>query len=177
MNKPIFWVVGIIVIIIVLLCIFKYNNIAALDEGLAKNWTPLESVLEPRYAEVPKLVNEIILYNGNEDKETKALAEAHKVYEAAGSMSAQVKAADKLEAAISGVIIQAGQRYPGIASHYQFINLKQGFEKTSEQMKSLVEGYNDAVDRYNTYIRKFPNNLIAFLLGFEFKAEYFKRSK
>ncbi|MBT3182236.1 MAG: hypothetical protein HN337_07005 [Deltaproteobacteria bacterium] len=177
MNRTIFWVIGIIVAMLVLLCIFKYNSIAELDEGLANAWTPLENVLQPRYDAVPKLVNEVILYTGKEDKETKALADANKDYTSAGGMGAQVKAANKLEAAISDMIIEGGQRYPGISSHYQFMNLKQGFQKTGEQMQQLVKGYNSSVDKYNSYIRKFPNNLIAFLLGFEYRAEYFKRTK
>ena len=96
MNRTAMWIVGIIVVVVVILCITKYNGLARLDEGLQKQWTPLISVLQPRYNAIPKLVNEIILYNGREDDETKALAKAQKEFAAANDMEGQVKAADKV---------------------------------------------------------------------------------
>lgn len=177
MNKTAVWIIVIIIVMVVGLCIVKYNKIAALDEGLKKSWTPLSSALEPRYDEIPKLVNEVILYTGKEDSTTKTLADAQKKYAAANGMSARVEAAGEVEAALSNIIIQGGQRYPGIQSHYQFQNLKEGFIKTGDAMKPLINSYNAAVDTYNTYVRKIPNNVVAFLLGFEFEADYFKREK
>jgi len=177
MQKTTVWIIIIVVIILLGLCIVKYNTLAGLDEQLESAWTPLTNVLEPRYQQVPKLVNEVILYTGKEDKQTKELADAYKKYSSASGMSGQIEAANKLEAALSNLAIQGGQRYPGITSHYQFQNLMSGFKKSGDQMKGLVTAYNSAVDTYNTYVRKFPNNLVAFLVGFEFKANYFKRSK
>lgn len=177
MKRTTIWIVVIIVVMVLGLCIFKYNTIATKDQSLENAWAPLLNVLQPRYDEVPKFVNEIILYTGKEDDETKKLSSAYKNFKADSGFNGQIEDAGKIESALSKVIIDAGQRYPGITSHYQFINLKEGFQQTTTQMKPLVDAYNKAADDYNTYVRLFPNNFVALIMGFDFKAPYFMRNE
>lgn len=168
-------IIIIIVVVVALLCILKYNTIAGYDEQVENAWSPLVSALDQRYDGVPKLVNEIILYTQHEDDATRALSQAEKKFDAASGMVAKVEAADDLEAQLSKVYIEAGQRYPGITSHYQFQALKENFEQSGKEMAQSMQGYNKAVEQYNTYARKFPNNLVALIMGFHHSYPYFKR--
>ncbi|HQG13267.1 MAG TPA: LemA family protein [bacterium] len=175
MKRSVFWVLAIAVVALVITCVSKHNELSALDEGLEKQWTPLVNVITPIYMQIPDLVNEVILYNGKEDEVVHNLATAYKDFNESSSTSSQVTAANRIEAALSVLFIEASRRYPGIASHYQFQNLKQIFQTTSEDIDRLVEGYNNSVDNFNSYVRQFPNNIVGMLLGFGSRADYFRK--
>jgi LemA protein len=175
MKRSTIWILAIVVAMLAGLCIVKYNALATNDQALENAWAPLQNILRPRYDAVPKYVNEVILYTGKGDSTTKSLSETYKEFQEARNYEDQIRSANRIEEALSVSIIEAGQRYPGIASHYQFMNLKAGFQASSVQIQPLADAYNSAVDRYNTYVRKFPNDLVALILGFQSKAPYFMR--
>ena len=165
----------IVAVIIALLCITKYNAISTLDEAVDKSWSPLVSALQQRYDGVPKLVNEVILYTSQDDSTTKALAESDKAFNSAEGREDKVKAANVVEINLSKLFIEATQRYPGITSHYQFTALQKNFQVSGKAMSSAMDGYNDAVSEYNTYVRKLPNDLVAMIIGFNYREIYFKK--
>ena len=175
MRRSSVWIVAIVVVMILGICIAKYNGLAVHDQALENAWTPLINVLQPRYDAVPKYVNEVILYTSQEDSATKELSAAYREFKDTTSYDDQIRTASKIEGALSVSIIEAGQRYPGITSHYQFMNLEGDFKKSSQQMQPLVAAYNSEVDKYNTYVRMFPNSIVAMILGFPSKAPYFMR--
>lgn len=177
MNKTTAWVVGIILVLVIVIFIAKFNKLSVYDEALSNAWTPLGNVLGPRYAEVPKLINEVILYTGREDAETKDLMQKYRELTAAKDAPEQLETAGPLEEALADFFIQAGQRYPGISSHYQYMNLMQGFQQSASQMGSLVTAFNQSVDKYNSYAREFPNNIVAAFTGFGHEAKYFRLGK
>ena len=58
-------------------------------------------------------------------------------------------------------------------SSENFINLSDELAGTENRISVARKDYNDAVNTFNTTIKKFPNNLLAGIFGFE-KAEYFR---
>ncbi|MFA4875576.1 MAG: LemA family protein [bacterium] len=177
MKGEIKWILTIVIVAVALLCIYKYNQIVKLDELVKDTWTPLSAQLQQRYDEIPKLVNEVILYTSNEDEQTRALAVAQKAFAAASGMKDKVTFANNTETALEQMLLQAGQRYPGIASHYQYMELNQGFQTTKQQLTGPMDVFNKAVEKYNTYTREFPNDIVSVLLGFESKYIYFKKEQ
>lgn len=177
MNKTVAWIIGIIVVLVIIIFIAKFNKLSVYDEALSNAWTPLGNVLGPRYAEVPKLINEVILYTGKEDAETKDLMQKYREYSVTKGAAEQLETAGLLEEALASFFIQAGQRYPGISSHYQYMNLMQGFQQSASQMGPMVSAFNHEVDKYNSYAREFPNNLVAAFTGFGHEASYFRLGK
>ena len=175
MQKSTVTILIIVAVIIALLCIAKYNKIATLDEAVDKTWAPLESSLQQRYDGVPKLVNEVILYTSHEDSTIKALSAADKKFDSVSSREDKAEAANNVEVNLTKVFIETTQRYPGITSHYQFTALQKNFEMSGKDMQNSMEGYNGAVSAYNTYVRKFPNDLVALLIGFNYREIYFKK--
>jgi LemA protein len=177
MHRLALWLVVIIVALLLIMGIFKYNKMAAYDEGLEKAWNPLLNVLVPRYEEVPPIVDFVVMYNNGGNADTKALTDGYKLFKEAEGFKAKAKAADDLEVKITDFILQAQTKYPGIASHYQFVALQQDFEKSTHDMQPLASAYNDVVVEYNTYVRQFPNNIIAMILGFPSDTTYFGRDE
>lgn len=64
-------------------------------------------------------------------------------------------------------------QYPELKANQQFVNLQTQLEGTENRITvarndyiNQVNKYNEAVQSYNTYIRKFPNNIYAAIFGF-----------
>ena len=169
------WITGIIVAIIVIYGIVAFNKISTRDEQVTTAWTPLASALELRYASVPALARSIIMYTGNDDETTKDLIRDQQAYMAANTVLGKATAASEIEEDLTRITVEGGQLYPGIQSHYQFTTLLGNFAASQQKMGPALDAYNLAADAYNTYIRKFPNNVIAAVLGFK-RAAYIKKA-
>lgn len=66
------------------------------------------------------------------------------------------------------------ERYPDLKASPNFINLQNPLQATEHQINVSRQRYNQAVERLNFSIRRFPNNLTNnFLLNLERK-EYFE---
>jgi len=169
------WVGGLIVVIVLLYGIVAFNKISAKDEQVTTSWTPLASALDLRYASVPALARSIIMYTGRDDETTKDLMRDQQSYMAANTVLGKATAANEIEEDLTRISVEAGQLYAGIQSHYQFTSLMDNFASSQQKMGSALDAYNLAADAYNTYIRKFPNNIIAAVLGFK-RAAYIKKA-
>ncbi len=168
-------IIIIIAVVIALLCISKYNTISELDEKVETTWSPLVSVMQKRYDIVPKLVSAVVRYTGKRDDAVKTLTATYDRWKAEKGIPDRVEAASAIEAAYTQLFIEAGQRYPGISSNYQIVNLRTAFDQTEGPLLTNAGSYNNTVESYNTYSRKFPNNIVALILGFYMKYPYFKR--
>ncbi len=163
-----------ILIVALLVGIVLYNKLVSRDETLSKAWTPLQAALQKRYDAVPKLVNEIILYNASEDAQVKALSASYKSFTAAEGMDTQVAAANDLEHRIEQMLLEAATRYPGIEGHFEFQALKRNFLQSTEEMRPAAVAYNKAAEEFNVYVRSFPNDIVAKIVGLKHENFYFK---
>ena len=178
--KKIVWgsgasIILIVAIIVALLCITKYNKLSVNDEAVETQWSPLSSIMQERYDVVPKLVSSVVRYTGKRDEYTKNLTAAYNNFISASGISDKVNAANVIEGAYTKLFIQASQRYPGITSNYQIQAQKAIFDGTEKNIIPAAQSYYDAVQKYNSYSRKFPTNVVALLMGFEMRYPYFKR--
>jgi len=124
---------------------------------------------------VPALARSIVMYTGSDDDTTKDLMKDQAAYMSAKTILEKATAANEIELDLTRITVEAGQLYAGIQSHYQFTSLMQNFQTSQQKMGPALDAYNLAADSYNTYIRKFPPNLIAAVLGFR-RAAYIKKS-
>ena len=121
---------------------------------------------------------------GNADRElktftavTEARARATSVNIDANNLSEEnvarfQRAQDELTTSIGRAINVIVERYPDLAAGESFVNLQDQLEGTENRIAVERAKFNDVVNEYNTYIRKFPTSFIASMLGFE-KKGYF----
>lgn len=166
---------GIVVVIVVLYGIVAFNKISIRDEQVTTAWTPLSSALDLRYTSVPALARSIVMYTGRDDETTKDLMRDQQAYMSARTVLDKATAANEIELDLTRIKVEAGQLYAGIQSHYQFTALMDNFQASQEKMGPALDAYNLAADSYNSYIRKFPPNVIAAVLGFK-RAAYIKKA-
>lgn len=165
-------VVLIILVIIAGIVIVKYNKMAALDERVTTAWTSLEGILKSRYDSVPRLAGAITLYVGHDIAEDDELEKAYPAFAAAKTVEERAKAANSIEDAVQKLAQSVAERYPGITSNAQVAAMIEVFKKSKAEMGGRLAEYNSASTAYNTYIRKFPNDIVAGFLGFATKYVY-----
>ena len=82
------------------------------------------------------------------------------------------KAQDALSSALTRSINVVVERYPELTATQGFRDLQVQLEGTENRIATERGRFNDAVNSYNKMLRRFPNNIIAGICGFE-KKGYF----
>ena len=173
-------IVGVLAVI-VLWGIGVNNKLVTQEENVSKAWSQVENVYKRRMDLIPQLVNTV---QGAANYEKGVLTEVTNAR--AGVQQAQVdpsqlseqqvaayqKAQDNLTKALANTIKVTVERYPELTATQGFRDLQTQLEGTENRITVERGKYNEAVQAYNTKIRRFPTSLIAGMLGFE-KKGYF----
>src|SRR2546429_2740273 len=73
-----------------------------------------------------------------------------------------------------GRLLVVVENYPQLRSNENFLRLQDELAGTENRISVERKKYNEAVQRYNTSIQLFPNNIVANLSGFTRNDAYFK---
>lgn len=173
-------IVAIVAVAVVLLWGVSVNNkLVAAEESVAKAWSQVENVYQRRNDLIPNLVNTV---KGAADFEQSTLTEVIQMRSNANAvkldadnltesgLAAFQNAQDQLSSAIGKAINLTVERYPELAATQAFRDLQIQLEGTENRIAVERGKFNEIVLSYNTLLRKFPNNLIANILGFEKKS-------
>jgi LemA protein len=68
------------------------------------------------------------------------------------------------------------EKYPEIKSNQNFLELQSQLEGTENRITVERQKFNDVTKVYNTYVKSFPNNMLAGMFGFTAKP-YFEAVK
>ena len=179
------WLIPVIVIVVLGIIVYSLtagvNNTAVeYEESVLKNWADVENAYQRRSDLIPNLVSTL---EGSADFERgtltdviEARAKATSVNVDAGNLNPEQiqqfqQAQGGLSSALSRLLVSV-ERYPDIKSNQNFLQLQSQLEGTENRISVARNRYNEAVRQYNTYIRKFPNNIFAGMFGFERKATF-----
>ena len=147
----------------------KYNRIQSLDEGVDSAWAQVETVLQRRYDLIPNLVETVKGFAAQEKEVLTEVTELRSRWAAAGTPAEKAEAAGGLERAL-GCLLLVSERYPDLKSNQNFLALQSQLEGTENRISVERRRYNEALKAYNSYVRKFPQNL----LGFDTREGYFE---
>lgn len=179
--------VAILVVIIgaVLWGVGIYNNLVSLDEEVQQSWSQVENQYQRRADLIPNLVN-TVKGVANFEKETyTAVTEARsKVNQIklTSDMLNNPQAFQKFQAAQDGLssalsrLLVTVERYPELKANENFLQLQAQLEGTENRISVERRKFNQVVQKYNTKIRRFPDNFIAGVGGFTEK-QYFKSTE
>ena len=87
-------------------------------------------------------------------------------------VAAYQKAQDQLSKAVANTIKVTVERYPELTATAGFRDLQTQLEGTENRIAVERGKFNEAVQSYNTKLRRFPTSLLAGMLGFD-KKGYF----
>ena len=178
MKKSLILIV--IVAIAVIYGIKLYNGLVNSDETVSNAWAKVESDYQRRADLIPKLVETVKGYAAHEKETYQAVVEAR-----ANATKIQLNVDDlteenlqKFQAAQSELnsalsrLIAVSENYPELKANENFLELQAQLEGTENRIKESRNAFNDAVKDYNVKVRKFPNNIIAGMMGFDKKAGF-----
>ena len=81
------------------------------------------------------------------------------------------QAQDGLGSALSRLMVVI-ERYPDLKANQNFMDLQAQLEGTENRITVERRAFNETAQAYNTQIRRFPNNILAGLFGFDKKAYF-----
>lgn len=180
MKKGLLITLGIIaVVVFILYRMFAgtYNDMVQKEEDVAAQWSNVETQYQRRSDLIPNLVNTVKGFAEQEKEvltgvvEARAKATSINIDPAnldANAIQQFQQAQGQLGSALSRLLVTV-ERYPDLKSNQNFLELQAQLEGTENRIAVARNRYNESVQGYNTYIRSFPNNLLAGMYGFERK--------
>lgn len=158
-----------------------YNSMVTKKEQVTGQWANLESAYQRRADLIPNLVSTVKGYADFEkstlesvvnarSKATGIQVDASKLDEAQITQFQQAQS--QLSGALSRLMVVV-EKYPDLKANQNFLELQSQLEGTENRINVERRRYNELVQEYNTYIKKFPNNFVSGWFGFT-EATYFK---
>ncbi|WP_346670577.1 LemA family protein [Faecalicoccus acidiformans] len=172
-------VIGVIVVLIGGLFIAPYNNMISLEENVSTKEANIQSSLQSRLDKINELMPSV---QGSMDHESEVYQEITALrsgiqgvsIDEEGNMTidsnasaSELEQADQASSQLLDDIRIAIEAYPDLGSTQLMSDFMTSVEGIENRLSVAREEYNEAVQEYNTTIRKFPNNLIAGMMGFE----------
>ncbi|MFF6016238.1 LemA family protein [Lysinibacillus fusiformis] len=173
--KKWFGPIGIIVIILIVLALVlipKYNSLVTAEENVDSKWAQVENQLQRRYDLIPNLVESVKGYANHEQQIIADITNARSQMSNANTPAQQAVANDALTGALSRLLVVV-ENYPNLKADANFRQLMDELAGTENRLAVAREDYNNEVQQFNKHVKRFPGNLMAGMFGFEQK-EYFK---
>lgn len=174
MNKGLLTVLIIVGIIAVfaMTMVGGYNNLVTLNENIDGKWSQVNNQLQRRADLIPNLVQTVKGYAAHEESILKSLADARSKLIGAQTVQDKAAADQELSGALSRLLVVV-ENYPTLKADANFRQLQDELAGTENRIATARKDYNDAVQVYNTRIKRFPAVLYAGMFGFS-PREYFQ---
>ena len=157
-----------------------YNQMVVSDEYVQAAWSQVENVYQRRADLIPNLVSTVKGYAAHEsatlENVVAARAKATQVTVDPANLSpetlAQFNAAQGELSTALGRLLLIQENYPELKANQNFLDLQAQLEGTENRITTERMKFNEAAKAFNTGIRRFPDNIIASMFGFEKKAYF-----
>ena len=173
-------VVGIVVLMVARYGISANNNMVEKQEGVRTAWSQVENQYQRRADLIPNLVNTAKGYATHEEQtltnviEARAKATQVKVDPdqlTDEALQKYMASQNNLSQALGRLMVVAEQ-YPELKANENFQMLQTQLEGTENRISTERQRFNETAKEYNIYIRKFPRNIFAGILGFKPQAYF-----
>lgn len=169
-------IVGVLVLVALLLggqVVGTRNELVQQRESISGAWAEVDNNLQRRADLIPNLVNTVKGYAKHESEVFTNIANARSALLNARSPQERIEANGRLDSAI-GRLLLLTENYPQLKANENFLRLQDELAGTENRIAVSRLRYNQTVQKYNTNIDLFPNNIAASLFGFHRNDAYFK---
>ena len=169
------WVIPVVILVLLVLWgISKYNGLVDIDQNVKSQGSQVENQYQRRSDLIPNLVNVVKGYATHEretlegvitarSKATSTTINASDMDEA--TLKRFQQSQDALSSALSRLLVVA-EKYPDLKANEQFLDLSKQLEGTENRIATARRDFNNAAQEYNTKRNKFPTVIIAGITGF-----------
>lgn len=182
MKKALPWIAVLLVLAIVVFWgVGRYNSMVSAEESVETAWSQVENQYQRRADLIPNLVETVKGYASHESETLEGVIAARAratqmTIDPAKATPEQLAAFQEAQGQLSqalGRLMAVAEAYPDLKANTNFRDLQAQLEGTENRITVARQNFNDTAKQYNTMIRKFPNNIIASMFGFE-KKSYFE---
>ena len=182
MKKGTIWIVVLAALAIIILWgVSVYNGLVSAEEQVESAWAQVENQYQRRADLVPNLVATVKGYAAHEQETLEGVIEARAkatqiTIDPANATADQLAAFQAAQGELSqalGRLLAVAENYPDLKANENFRDLQQQLEGTENRIAVARQLFNDEARNFNTKVRRFPNNIIASMCGFE-KKPYFE---
>ena len=166
-------IVGVVVLLGIAL-ISANNNLVSMEAKVDAALANIDTNLQRRADLIPNLVSTVKGYAAHEQEAIDSVTEARANLAGASTVEEKAAADSALTTALNNLLVIV-ENYPDLKASANFTQLADELAGTENRIAIARRDYNDAVQSYNTAIRKFPTSLVAGLFGFTQK-DYFRAS-
>jgi LemA protein len=142
-----------------------YNTMVGMKEAVDSAWAQVLNQLQRRNDLIPNLVEVTKGYAAHEKGIFEAVANARAKLLAAGTREGQIDAANEVSGAL-GRLLAIAEQYPQLKADAQFARLSDELAGTENRIAVERKRFNDAVQEFNTYVKRLPQALYASWIGF-----------
>lgn len=174
-TKLMLLIVSATIAIAALWVINSYNRMVTAEEAVTTEWANVESQYQRRADLIPNLVSTVKGYATHESATLEAVVNARakatqttldinnfsredfeKYQEAQGELNSAL-----------GRLMMITENYPDLKANQNFRDLQEQLEGTENRIQVTRQAYNNKARAYNTMIRRFPNNILSGMFGFD----------
>lgn len=149
------------------------NELVAQSEAINGSWAQVDVALQRRADLIPNLVETVKGFAAQEKTVFEDLANARAALGGARNPQEAIQANARIDSALSRLLVVV-ENYPQLRSNENFLRLQDELAGTENRVAVERRKYNETVQKYNTYLQQFPNNLAASLFNFQRNDAYFK---
>lgn len=169
--------------LVLLLSSCNYNSLVEKQQKVDQQWAQVENQYQRRADLIPNLVSTVKGYSEHEsqtlEKVTEARAGLSRAYDQASevkdpqeNLEAYQKAQGNLKSALDIYVNAVREAYPDLKANENFMALQAELSGTENRISTERMRYTEAVQDYNTSIKKFPTNIYAGWFGFTEKPQF-----
>ncbi len=149
------------------------NELVTEREAINAAWAQVDVALQRRADLIPNLVETVKGFAKQEVTVIDSVTKARAALIGARTPQERIDANSQLDGALARLLVVV-ENYPNLKSNENFLRLQDELAGTENRIAVERRKYNETVQRYNTTIQLFPNNLAAALFGFQANSAYFK---
>jgi LemA protein len=158
-----------------------YNTIQGEDEAVKGAWSEVVNQYQRRADLIPNLVETVRGYAAQEREVLESVTRARasvgsaqatpETLEDPAAFARFQQAQAEMSSAVSRLLVVV-ENYPELKSDRSFRDLQAQLEGTENRIAVARKRYIDAVQTYNTTVRRFPVNLTAKIFGYDTKPNF-----
>jgi len=176
-------IISLVVIVLLILFIpgcIKYNKMVSKNEAVKTQWSQVENKYQRRSDLIDNLVQTVKGYATHENKTLTEVIEARAKATSINVTSENLDEASlkefqsaqtNLNSSLSRLLVSV-EAYPNLKANTGFLSLQAQLETTEDSIVTTRARFNEVAKDYNTYIKKFPNNIVSGICGFKEKAYF-----